>query len=179
MGVTVSNLLMGPATLYYGLVGALEPPSNATALGAPWTDAGGTSGGATLTIDQTFTDIADLDQIGISPGSRRTKVGVKVATNLAEATLANLRLALNIAVSAATFLELDANIGNTDPLYGAVCLEGVKPGGGPRRCFVRRTLSVGSIGIPFQKDGTTLVPVEFDAYYVSTSVKVARIDDTP
>lgn len=178
MGVTTSNLLMGPATLYTGAVGATEPPSNATALGAPWTDAGGTQGGATLTISQTFAPM-EVDQVAIAVGSRRTKVGVRVATNLAEATLANLRVALNQAISAATFLEVDADIGNVDPNYGAICLQGVKPGGGPRRIFVRRTLSTEDIGVPFQKDGMTLVPVTFDAYYVSTSIKAARIDDTP
>jgi hypothetical protein len=48
--VTPSNLLMGPAKISTGVVGATEPPSNATVLGAPWTDIGGTSGGATLTM---------------------------------------------------------------------------------------------------------------------------------
>lgn len=185
MGVTTSNLLMGPATLFTGLVGATEPASNATALGTPWTDAGGTQGGATLTISQNYAPM-EVDQLGMAAGARRTKVGVKVATNLAEATLANLRVALNAgpdpAVSPAlpaTFYEIDAEIGNTDPLYQAVCLQGIKPGGGPRRIFIRRTLSTEDIGIPFQKDGMTLVPVTFDAYYVSSSVKAARIDDTP
>ena len=112
-------------------------------------------------------------------GSRKTEQGVKITTSMAEATLANLRLALNQAVSAATFLELDADISNADPLYQAVCLEGQRPGGGPRRYFLRRTLSTENIGIPFQKDGMTLVPITLTAYYVSSVVKAARIDDTP
>jgi len=180
MGVTVSNLLMGPAKLSTGVVGATESTSNATALGAGWTDVGGTEGGCTLTIDQTFTPLGPIDQIVIAAGARRTAVGVKVKTNLAEATLANLRVALNQAVNAATFVEIDGDASNVDPNYQAVCLEGMRPGGaGPRRVFVRRTLSTDSIGVPFLKDGMTLFPVTFEAYYVSSSIKVVRVDDTP
>lgn len=180
MGVTVSNLLMGPAKLYTAVVGSTESVSNAVALAAAWTDAGGTEGGCTLTIDQTFAPLGPIDQIVIAAGARRTAVGVQVKTNLAEATLANLRVALNQAVNAATFTEIDGDAANVDPNYQAVCIEGMRPGGaGPRRVFVRRTLSTNGIGIPFQKDGMTLIPVTFEAYYVSSSVKVARVDDTP
>lgn len=178
MPVTPSNLLMGPAVVSVGTVGAAEPPSNATALGAPWRDVGGTSGGATLTIGQTFTPMT-VDQVAMAVGSRKTAQEVTVATSLAEATLENLRMVLNQAVAATTFVELDADISNADPLYQAICLTGQKPGGGPRRIYVRRTLSTEAIGIPFQKDGQTLVPVTFTAYYVSSTVKAIRIDDTP
>ena|SRR5690349_6361691 len=178
MPVTTSNLLMGPARVLTGSVGATEPPSNATALGAPWTDIGGTSGGATLNIGQSYTPMT-VDQVAMPVGARKTEQTVSVVTAMAEATLANLRMALNQATAVTTFVELDADISNADPLYQAVCLEGQKPGGGPRRVFVRRTLSTESIGIPFQKDGMTLVPVTFTGYYVSSTVKAIRIDDTP
>jgi hypothetical protein len=178
MPVTTSNLLMGPAKLYFGAVGSTEPPSNATVLGAPWTDIGGTTDGLTLTINQTYTPMM-VDQVAMPVGSRKTEQGVQVATNLAEATLANLRMVLNQATAVATFTELDADISNADPLYQAVCIEGQKPGGGTRRVFVRRTLSTESIEMPFTKDGMTVVPVTFTAYYVSSTVKAIRIDDTP
>ncbi len=178
MPVTPSNLLMGPAVVSVGPVGSVEPPSNATALAAAWRDVGGTSGGATLTIGQTYTPMT-VDQIAMAVGSRKTGQEVTVATSLAEATLENLRMVLNQAAAAATFVELDAEISNADPLYQAVCLTGQKPGGGPRRVYVRRTLSTEAIGIPFQKDGQTLVPVTFTAYYVSSTVKAVRLDDTP
>ncbi len=178
MPVTTSNLLMGPAKISTGAVGSTEPPSNATALPVAWTDIGGTNGGATLNISQTYTPMT-VDQVAMPVGARKTEQGVSIVTAMAEATLANLRMALNQAVAVTTFVELDADISNADPLYQAVCLEGQKPGGGPRRVFVRRTLSTESIGIPFQKDGMTLVPVTFTAYYVSSTVKAIRIDDTP
>jgi hypothetical protein len=120
-----------------------------------------------------------VDQVAMPVGSRKTEQTVAIATAMAEATLANLRMALNQATAVTTFVELDADITNADPLYQAVCLEGQKPGGGPRRIFVRRTLSTEAIGMPFQKDGQTLVPVTFTAYYVSSTIKAVRIDDTP
>lgn len=179
MTVTTTNLLMGPASLYTGLVGAAEPPSNATALGVPWTDAGGTSGGVNLNLVQTYTPLGPIDQLATEAGAQRTAFEIEVATNLAEATLANLRVALNQAVSAATFQEIDGLVSGAAPNYQAVCLQGMKPGGGPRRVFVRRTLSVDNIGVPFQKDGLTLFPVKFRGYFVSASVNPFRIDDTP
>lgn len=178
MPVTPSNVLMGPAKIYTAPVGAAESASGATALAAAWIDLGGTSGGATLTIGQTYTPMT-VDQIAMPVGSRKTEQMVSVATSMAEATLANLRMALNLASGAGTTVELDAEISNADPLYQAVCLEGQKPGGGARRIYVRRTLSTESIGMAFQKDGQTLVPVTFSAYYVSSTIKAVKIDDTP
>lgn len=178
MPVTTTNALMGPVKISTGSVGATEPPSNATILGAPWTDIGGTTDGATLTIGQTYTGMS-FDQVAMEVGSRKTAQSIQITTNFGEATLANLRMALNQAVSATTFVELDADISNADPLYQAVCLEGQKPGGGPRRIYVRRTLSTADIGIPFKKDAQTVIPVTFTAYYVSSTIKAIRFDDTP
>ena len=280
MGVTVSNLLMGPAELFAAAFGATEPANAAAAVVAPFRDLGGTEGGATLTIAQTYTPMM-VDQVAMAVGSRKTAQSVRVATNLAEATLDNLRMALNqpggaggvnevqtISLGSATagtvtltfagqtttalaynataaavtaalealtnvapgdvvvtgtawpaaltitfggayastdvaaitvtatgltggtpnvvtttpgtaseFLELDAEIGNAEPNYTSVLVRGAKPGGGNRLVIVRRALSVESIGMSWTKDGMTMVPVTFEGYYVSKSVKAIRLDD--
>lgn len=94
MAVRTSNLLMGPAELFAGPFGAPEPANAAAAIPATHRDLGGTDGGATLTLGQTYTPMT-VDQVAMPVGSRLTEQSVRVATSLAEATLANLRLALN------------------------------------------------------------------------------------
>lgn len=176
MGVTVSNLLMGPAELFAGIFGATEPADAEAAITTPFRDLGGTDGGATATISQTYTPMV-VDQIAMPVGSRKTEQSIRVSTSLAEGTLENLRLALND-IGTGTTLELDAEISNAEPNYSAIILRGQKPGGGPRLVIVRRCLSVESIGMEWKKDGKTMIPVTFEGYYVSKTVKAVKIDDT-
>lgn len=179
MTVTVTNALMGAAVLSTGAVGVVEPTSGATALGVGWTDAGGTLGGVDVAIDQTLTP-KKFDQIGMAVGAQRTAVGVTVVANLAEPTLANLALALNFGtLGAATKMDIDPAITNTDPGYIAVCLTGQKPGGGVRRIFVRRCLSTAKTDLAYKIDGQQVIPVTFEAYYVSAAIKPSTVDDTP
>jgi hypothetical protein len=112
-------------------------------------------------------------------GSRLTEQNFTIDTKLAEATLANLRVAMNLATGAGTTLELDSAISNADPNYVAVLLEGQRPGGGNRRVIIRRALSTEGIEMEFTKDGQTVVPVTWTSHYVSDTVKSIKIDDTP
>jgi hypothetical protein len=179
MPVVATNTLQGPVTIYHGAFGATEPTDAETAPGVGWTDLGGTTDGATLTLGQTYSNMV-VDQVAMPVGSRLTEQMTTVATNLAEATLANLRRVLNQATSAATTLEFGGeDIVNADPGYSAILLKGSAPGGAPRLWIVRRTLATESVGIPFQKDGMTVLPVTWTAYYVSSSIKAVKIDDTP
>lgn len=180
MAVTTTNLLQGPADVFVATFGATEPADAETAPAAAWVDAGSTDGGVTLTLGQTFSNMT-VDQVAMPVGSRLTEQMATVATTLAEATLANFRRALNQATSAATTVEFGGeDIVNSDPLYQAVLLRGRAPGGGtPRLVILRRTLSTESIGVPFQKDGKTVLPVTWTAYYVSASIKAVKIDETP
>lgn len=94
MTVRTSNLLMGPAELFAGPFGAPEPANAAAAIPNVFRDLGGTDGGAELTLGQTYTPMT-VDQVAMPVGSRLTEQTCRIATSLAEATLANLRLALN------------------------------------------------------------------------------------
>lgn len=94
MAVRTSNLLMGPAELFAGPFGAVEPALATATIPPVFRDLGGTDGGATLTMSQTYTPMT-VDQVAMAVGARLTEQGVRVSTSLAESTLANLRLALN------------------------------------------------------------------------------------
>lgn len=180
MGVSVTNLLQGPAVISTGAFGAVEPANTATALGSTWTDIGGTDGGCRLVMSQTYSAMM-VDQIAQRVGSRKVDQNFAVATAMAEATLKNLRAALNVADPGAetNTLGVKAEITNADPLYRAICIEGQRPGGGPRRIYIRRALSTENIEMAFTKDGKTLIPVTFTSHYVSASIDSIFIDDRP
>lgn len=178
MAVQTENLLMGPVDVYHGAFGATEPTDAETVPGVGWTDLGGTDGGVTLTLGQTYTPMT-VDQVAMAVDARLTDETISVATSLAEATLDNLRRARNALADAATEYEFGGElITNSSPLYGAILLRGQAPEGGPRLVVVRRTLSTENIGIPFQKTDKTVFPVTWTAYFVSASVRAVRVDDT-
>src|ERR1700733_630091 len=97
----VSNLTMGPATLYASGFGSIEPLDSAitpngviTPPGSPWTDVGGTDGGVSFEADTTYTDL-QIDQVIMPVGARLTELKMSVTAKLSEVTLANLTAALN------------------------------------------------------------------------------------
>lgn len=176
--VTPANVFSGPADVWTGNFGATEPVDAETAPGVGWANVGATSGGTTATITQTYFD-HEVDQVDMAVGARRTALGITASTTFAEATLANLRRALNLATSAATKLEVSGDHLNTEPDYAAVLMQGPGPGGAPRLFVVRKVLSVEDIGYEQTKDGLTVVAATFKGYYISSSVAPFVIDDTP
>lgn len=178
MTVTVTNLLQGPADVWTSIVGSVEPTSNATAPAVAWIDAGGTEGGVSARINQGYTNLT-VDQIAGAVDARLTDLTLAVVTSFAEATLANLRTALNQAVNAATKIEIDPTIKNASPTYAAVMLRGKAPGGTGRTVILRRALSTENIELAHTKGDKTVVPVTFTGFYVSQSVRPIIIDDTP
>lgn len=178
MSVNPELILMGPAEVWHGLTGVTEPADAEVAPGAGWEDVGSTDGGVTLTASQTYTDV-EVDQTAQAVDAMLTGQGQTVSTNLAEATLPNLRRAMNMAASAATKMEFGGElITATSPLYSAIMLRGKAPDGEKRLVILRRTLSTEGVGIPFQKAGKTVVPITWKAYFVSSSVRACVIDDT-
>jgi hypothetical protein len=97
MGVTASQLIMGPGALYSGAFGATEPADTAIATApssATFTDVGGTLGGVKLKIEQKFKEL-EVDQIVDNVGRRLTMREMTISTEMAEPTLENLVLAAN------------------------------------------------------------------------------------
>lgn len=183
MSVTVSNFLQGPAELYAGAFGAAEPAEsavNSTPAASAWTDMGGTSGGARLNVALTYSELA-VDQLVDSPGRRLTKRDFNIATSLAEVTLDNLDRALNGGTSSSgsgwEAWEPNSDSAATQPNYFAVLLHGWAPAGNRRQVVGRKMLNIANLEAAYQKDGQTLIPVDFAGHYVSASIKPFRIID--
>ena len=183
MAVVATNLIMGPADLYIGNVGAIEPLDtvvNTTPAASSWTDLGGTQDGVKMTIDQTYTPL-EVDQIVDEPGARLTKRLFTVETNLAEATLENLRYLLNdgTAASGAGFKSYEPVYASsaTQPTYRAVILDGYAPNQLRRRFIVRKCLSNDKVETTYKKDAQTLFTVKWQGFYVSPSVAPFKIVD--
>lgn len=188
MSVVTTNLILGPGTLYKGAFGATEPADTAVA-SAPdsgtWTDCGGTSDGLNLSINQEYTELA-VDQIVDVPERRMTKREFTIGTNLAEATLENLTLALNSAVTAgsggtgATSYESLTAV-NTDsatqPTYAALIVDGYAPSGQQRRVIGRKMLSTGNVSFAYSKENQTVFAVTFSGHYVSSAVAPFKVVD--
>jgi hypothetical protein len=186
MGVTVNNLIAGPADIYIGAFGAAEPADSAVATApasAAWTDMGGTNDGVKWSVDQDFLEM-EVDQVVDRVGSRLTKRMIKVETQLAEATLANIVNVLNggTVTASAAFATYDPATATsaTQPTYRALLFDGWAPGASPfrRRVIVRRVLNIdGMKEHTYSKDKQLFVPVTFTAHYVSASTLPFKIVD--
>lgn len=187
MAVNVTNLLAGPGVLYTGAFGAVEPATVKTAPAVAWTDVGGTQDGLTLKINRELMEL-EVDQIVDVPGRRLTKRDVNLSTNLAEATLENLAIALGepvatvtasgTGVTAAALFEPTNDISAFMPGYNALLFDGTAPGVGKnRRVLARKVMSIESVEASYKKDGQVLIPVTWATHYISAAVKPYAIQD--
>jgi hypothetical protein len=181
MPVNTMNLLQGPGTLYRAAFGAVEPTTVTAAPGAGWVDLGATNDGLTLTIEMEISELI-VDQIIDVADARVVGRKIKLATSLAESTLDNFALVQNEAAPAAAAAgqrsyEPKTGIDGFVPAYGSLLFDGVAPGGKRRRVLVRRTLSIEGTETAYKKDEMTLLPVTWQGFYVSDSVKPFRIVD--
>lgn len=187
MPVTMTNLIMGPATIYSGAFGATEPADSAVASGAPasaaWTDMGGTLGGVKLAVNQTYT-VLQVDQVVDVAGRRLTARDIQVVTALAEPTLQNFAVALNggtVATAGAPVLVTYDPAGAssaTQPAYTAILFDGWGPNGKVRRCIVRKVLSMANTELNYTKDAQAQFAVSFGAHYVSSVIPLFHIVDS-
>lgn len=191
MAVSVTNLTMGPGTIYKGSFGATEPDNEDvvnmiedTAVSADWTDLGGTNGGVTLELELDYAEL-EVDQIVDIVGRRLTKREMKLNTSLAETTLENFQLANNggTITSGTGWKTFDPKMDTSasTPEYCALIFDGVNGDSSlRRRVIARRVLSVAGIGQEYSKDSQTLFPVEFSCHYVSSSIPPFKyVDEVP
>jgi len=193
IAVNAANLVLGPATLYVAPFGSTEPAdSTVTPTGyntppsAPWVDAGGTEGGVTFEVDNTYTDLT-VDQIVMNVGARLTEMKMMVTAKLSEITYANLQSALNnigTTGSGTGYQTLDIPVGSTatQPTYAAVMIYGWAPflnTGAPalRRVIVRKVLSQVKAQLVYDKKTQESLDCTFNAYYVSSSINPVHIVD--
>ena len=184
MGVNVTNLILGPATLYTGVFGSAEPLDSqvtGTPATSAWSDAGGTLGGLKLSINQTYTAL-QVDQVVDFVGRRLTARDIQVITQLAEPTLQNLQMVLNggTVVTAAGQNTYDpaTALSATQPLYNALIFDGWGPNQFRRRVFVRKVLSMAAVDLEYAEATQAAYPVTFGAHYVSASITPFHIVDS-
>lgn len=190
MAVTVSNLTLGPGTLYKGNFGATEPADSdvtdrieETSVSGEWIDLGGTNGGIELELDLEYTEL-EVDQIVDVIDRRLTKREFKLNTSLAETTLENFVIANNggTITTGADFKAFDPKMDTSasQPEHIALIFDGISPNSLRRRILARRVLSVAGISQEYSKDGQTLFPVEFSCHYVSSTIPPFRyVDEVP
>lgn len=181
--VVTLNLLAGAGQLWTGSFGAAEPADPITAPAGPdWTPVGGTDGGVTADVSQTFLELK-VDQIQWKVGRQRTGLDCTVKTSLAEITLANLMLSLNggtLDTAGLTFDQYEPPSGTDNGVmaYKALLFRGVAPSGKVRQLVVRKVLSIDNIGKAYKKDAQTLIPVTFGAHWVSDAIAPFRYQDS-
>jgi hypothetical protein len=173
-----------------GDFGAEEPTDAEVALPLDpenWTDLGGTDGGVTVTAAREYFRLR-MDQTVESPGRVLTELDVTLATNLAEPTLENWKVALADAASAVTvggtggaaYAAMD--IGSSDdpgvqPDYISLIFRGRAPQGRRRLIIVRKALSFEETESEYKKDDQTFIPVTFGAHWVSSSIRSVHVVD--
>jgi hypothetical protein len=184
VSVDITNLTMGPGTIYSAAYQAAEPSDsqvNTTPAASAWTDVGGTTDGSTLTVNQEYTELA-VDQIVDIPGRRLTKRDMQLSTNMAEVTLTNLVLALNggsiVTTGGSHSVYSPSNdTSATQPTYIALILDGYTTASRRRRVVGRRALSIEAVGTAYKKDEQTVFPVTWSMHYVSSSLTPFKIVD--
>jgi hypothetical protein len=185
MAVTTTNLVAGPGVLYTGAFSATEPADSAVGTvpsSAAWTDAGGTNGGAKVSVKQDYFEL-EVDQVVDIVGRRLQKREIAVETNFAEVTLANYKVALNggtiVASSGWSSYDPASDTSATQPTYLAMILDAYAPGSTAkrRRLIVRKVLNVNEVASEYKRDGQTFLPVSLAAHYVSTAILPFHIAD--
>lgn len=193
LAVTAGNLILGPARLYVAPFGSTEPADSSvtpngttTPPSSPWTDVGGTDGGVTFEVDNTYTDL-EVDQVIMPVGARLTAMKMTVTTKMSEITLANLNTALNSVATVTTntgYSTMDINVGSSSsqPTYAALILDEWAPmlsSGAPalRRVIVRKVLSQAKAALTADKKTQQSLDVTLQAYYVSSSIAPIHVVD--
>ena len=183
MSVTAANLVQGPATIYIGDFGAVEPADTAVATTPDddvWTDVGGTIDGVKINIDQKYSAM-EVDQLVEVVESRLISRDVTIETKLAEPTLENLQFVMNggSTGSGSGFdsLEFDDTGSATQPNYHAMIIDGYGPDGGRRRLIVRKVLQIDGTELAYTKDKQSVFTLKVRSHYVSAAIKSMKIVD--
>jgi len=200
-GVTPDNVVQGPAVLYTGVFGSTtEPPVTNTAIktdpvtggGAGWSDVGGTTGGVSWDVAYTYGQIK-ADQIVDPIGARLTGRTITVATSMLEATLTNLKVAMNnsatitVGAGITTFDPGGAQAAGqaptsvTQPTYSALLVDGWAPaqaGVAMRRRFIlRKVLNDVKATAKYDLTSQSVWACTFTCYYVSSTLSPFMVYD--
>lgn len=193
IAVTPFNIIQGPAVLYAAAFGTsvsayLGSNPGSVPVASPFVDIGGTTGGITVEVDETLTDI-HVDQLLDPVGARTTARTIQVVTTMMETEISNMQLILNGATGATvtsgtgwTELDLVTTTSATQPSYSVLVIDGWAPtlssgAAAKRRFIVQKVLAQPKISQKFDMANQATVAVTWTAYYVSNSVSPFSIVD--
>lgn len=183
MGVTISQLIVGPADIYHKWYTdpALEPATPLDPVPVGWTNLGGTLDGINLTIAQSFEPIV-ADQVVDVLFSVPNERSFNVETNLLQATLDSFKRVSNggLITSGLGFRKWEPQVDlvNEDVLYSSIIVRGRGADTGRKRdIIVRRTLVTDDVEFSYMKAGAQVLAMTQTAHYVSPSIAPFAIMD--
>lgn len=161
----------GVAAVKVGAYGDLE---------AAAVDVGRTIGGVQFQMDREVKEI-NTDQDHGPVGAKEVKRVGKIKFKLAESSLANLAIALNLPTTAVTTGVLAGGAPAGGELYRTVYLNVDGPSGGTRKYRINKAVISGGAQSEFKKDEPTAVEIELMVLWDNTQTageEMFRIDDT-
>ena len=165
MAVTISNIIIGAGNLYISSTSTLleiitnstNPPLNNYHVGA-------TMDGVSVEYAPDYIDIT-VDQLKDAAKIFDDGYKLTVSTNLAEATLDNLKVAWNMLDSNVTTTSntktLSLPIKGDTPTERKLLVIGKSPVGLERRYFARRAISIDASSHALKRSEATMFPVAF------------------
>lgn len=193
MAITPYNIIQGPALCFVAPFGTsltsyIATDPSVVPVTTPFVNVGGTTGGITVEVDETLTDIK-VDQLLDPVGARATARTIQVTTTFMETDMPKLSLALNGAVtgptsiSNASVMSLTTTTSATQPNYSTLIIDGWAPTQGAgtactRRFIVQKVLSQPKISQKFDMANQATVAVTWTAYYVTSSTSPLTILDS-
>ena len=124
------------------------------------TSIGSTDGGVMLTVGNEYHDV-EVDQSKVPIDTKLDKRTAKLTCDMAEATLANLALAMALPTTAVSGSVV--SVGLQEPENKTIYIIGPAPNGAVRTIHVFKAKVTGSPEMAYRKDEKVIVPLEITA----------------
>lgn len=149
--VDASKVIVGPAEVKVGAYGAAE---------GACTSIGATDGGVMVASELEFFDV-EVDQANNEIDSKLVRRRLRFSTDMAQATLANMALAMGLPASAVSGSTL--SVGLQLPEHKTLWIIGPGPDGTVLKYHIFKGKVQGSSEASFRKNEKTLIPIEITA----------------
>lgn len=166
--VNPTYVIEGAAEVLVGAYGATQ--GACTAIGS-------TDGGVMLAIGNEYHDV-EVDQSKVPIDTKLDKRTAKLTCDMAEATLANLALAMALPTTAVSGSVI--SVGLQEPENKTIYIIGPAPGGAVRTIHVFKAKVTGSPEMAYTKDSKVVVPLEITAipdFTQSTGQELMTVTD--
>lgn len=149
--INPTYVIEGAAEVLVGAYGAAQ---------GACTSIGSTDGGVMLTVGNEYHDV-EIDQSKVPINTKLDKRTVKLTCDMAEATLANLALAMALPTTALAGSVV--SVGLQEPENKTIYIVGPAPDGAVRTIHVFKAKVTGSPEMAYRKDEKVIVPLEITA----------------